>query len=104
MCRNAEEGSVSINSISFQNRDLRNFIRTQEETLMEIKKKPISMTQAVKLAMNLEGTLVERKFYEIAKGDPIPLKGFFSEMREQIEVHAKKLVSVMAELRKAEAT
>ena len=98
-----KESPLSINRDRFQNRALRIFQEELEETHLEIRKKPLSLIQAVKLAVDLEGSLIERKFYEILEGDPNLLKGFFAEMKEQVLAHVKRLVSVLAELRKTQS-
>jgi rubrerythrin len=92
----AVSGSIELRKGRFNTGAIQSFSKYAEDILSRIQKEDISLTQAVDMAVDLETSLLERRFYDIFDGDSDILKETFSNMISQTSGHIGKIQRIMA--------
>jgi len=97
-----EDGSVSVCKERFDIGEAQtslNYVRV----LMANARQPISLSRAFSMAMEIENSLLEKKFYEVFEGDSEELKRAFELLVLEIQQHIAKIQKAQAALRKKNA-
>jgi len=92
----AREGVVSFKKSRFDIAAIERFLEYVEEKLNLARDEEISLVQAVDIAVDLETSLLERRFYDVFEGDSAVLRRTFDNMRGQIDGHIMKLRKLIA--------
>lgn len=92
----AASGSIKLKKGRFNAGAIQSFSQYAEEILCRIKKENISLTQAVDMAIDLETSLLERRFYEIFDGDSDILRETFSNMIAETSDHIGKIRTIVS--------
>jgi len=87
---------VSFKKSRFDIAAIERFLEYVEEKLNLARDEEISLVQAVDIAVDLETSLLERRFYDVFEGDSAVLRRTFDNMRGQIDGHIMKLRKLIA--------
>jgi rubrerythrin len=92
----AASGSIELKKGRFNTGAIQSFSQYAEDILSRIQKEEISMAQAADMAIDLETSLLERKFYEVFQGDSEILQQTFSNMKAQTSGHVGKIQEIVS--------
>lgn len=86
-----EEGTVQFAENRFNKDMLEDFYKSIQLQIFEANK-DISLVEALKNAVKIEQTMIEKKFFEVFKGDSIDLEILLLALRYSTENHLKNVV------------
>jgi hypothetical protein len=95
----AASGSINMKKGRFNTNAIQLFLTYAEDILDQIHKEAISLTQAVDMAIDLETSLLERKFYDVFDGDSDILQQTFLKMTDQTSDHIIKIHKITEALK-----
>ena len=89
--RRVEAGSLTLSKDRFPVQGIQLFLDYTKDKLEEAKEAKLPFLHALDMAIDLESSLLERRFYEIFESDPEVSEQPFLNMEQQIQSHINRL-------------
>lgn len=86
-----ENKTVFLKEQRFNKEAIRSFLRYLKEEVEKAETRQISLINALSIALHIEKSLIERKYFEIFEGDDINLKHLLRDLRTATQKHIKKV-------------
>lgn len=91
-----EGGTVSLKEEGFRLEGIQDFLQYAQERLKEAHEEKLPFMHALDMALDLESSLLERKFYQIFEADSEAIQQAFEDMDRQIREHAGRIRKALA--------
>ena len=91
----AEEGGI-LNREHFNLDGLRTSMDFLQRTRGDVLKKGITPLRALSMALDLEGSLIEKEYFSIYKTDSVAVQEVFAKLREQSGGHRQRMRDTLA--------
>jgi len=89
--RRVEEGSLALSKDRFRVEGIQLFLDYVKDKFEEAKEEKLPFLHALDIALDLESSLLERRFYEIFETDPESSEQPLLDMEQQIQAHRERL-------------
>jgi len=93
-------GSVSVNPKRFPEQAILASIDFVREQVQQARKTNVSLVDALSVSADIEGAMIERRFFDVLEGDAGELEQLLSGLAAATETHRKKLLEAYEEERR----
>ena len=93
------QGLISFSEERFKIEAIETFLKYLQQRLADIKEEKISLINALSIALDIENSLIERKFFEVFESDSEGLKYTLLSLAAATEFHRTKIKKILDEIR-----
>ena len=86
-----DAGKLSADMVKFKSELLKTMITYMEKELSKVDSGGLTLIQALSVARDIEKSMIERKCFEVFKGDPAELAAVLEEMALETKRHIEKI-------------
>ena len=98
LCSKIKNGGIYCNAARFNSEAVKSSIKYINEQLNIAKTTDISLRNALGIALDLENSLIEKKYFEVFEGDSAELKQTLLNLAEATNRHRIKIKQALASL------
>lgn len=94
-----KEGSLYFNEGRFKKEALQSFLNYARNELVRTEIQEMLLINALSLALDIENTLIEHKYFEVFEGDSVELKQVLLNLDRATNEHLDRIKKVLSELK-----
>ncbi|MFC2022573.1 hypothetical protein ACFLTL_00205 [Chloroflexota bacterium] len=97
--RKAVEGSLHIDERRFTKEAVESYRKYLQGECEKARREGISLLQALSIALNIEESLIESKYFEVLEADPTELRRILSDLEIATKEHMRRVRNIWLENR-----